>query len=153
MQSPPRLKLIVIAPVDEDILVRSSHFHLLYFIFILVAWRKRVHVKWCLLIIMLKWTPFISFIQNNLFKRVLIVIIPQSQIHQMLLFLTAAELQDNPIKSFVQALRRRPEKNYDCHYLLTCGVFAPSLRLIYTCICDWGGEWGGEGGIVHVQNV
>ena len=39
MQSPPRLKLIVIAPVDEDILVRSSHFHLLYFIFILVAWR------------------------------------------------------------------------------------------------------------------
>ena len=39
MQSPPRLKLAVIAPVDEDILVRSSHFNLLYFIFILVAWR------------------------------------------------------------------------------------------------------------------
>ena len=29
MQSPPRLKLIVIAPVGEDILVRCSHFHLL----------------------------------------------------------------------------------------------------------------------------
>ena len=34
MQSPPRLKLAVIAPVDEDILVRSSYFNLLYFIFI-----------------------------------------------------------------------------------------------------------------------
>ena len=69
----------------------------------------------------------LSFIQNNLFKRVLTAIIPQSQIHQMLLFLTAAELQDKPIKSFVQALRRLPQKNYNCHYLLTCGVFAVDL--------------------------
>ena len=37
MQSPPRLKLAVIAPVDEDILVRSSHFHLLYFFIFIIS--------------------------------------------------------------------------------------------------------------------
>ena len=98
----------------------------------------------------------LSFIQNNLFKRVLTVTIPQSQIHQMLLFFTAAELQDNPIKSFVQALRRRPQKNYNCRTIISDGLqkkehhpqggggvwilngmaHVASLGLIYTCIYD-----------------
>ena len=34
-----RIKLIVIDPVDEDILFAVPVFHLLYFIFVLVAWR------------------------------------------------------------------------------------------------------------------
>ena len=102
------------------------------------------HVKWCLL----RMLNRSSFIKNNLFKRVLTAIIRQSQIHQMLLFLTAAELQDKPIKSFVQALRRLPQKNYNCHYLLTCGVFAVDLYVYL-----WLRRGGGEGGIVHVQNV
>ena len=50
--------------------------------------------------------------------------------------LTAAELQDNPIKSFVQALQRRPQKNS----IVTVYYHVASLRLIYTCIYDWGGE-------------
>ena len=143
MQSPPRLKLIVIVPVDEDILVRCSHL----FISFLYWWRGENEVMLSG-VFLLECLNERRLIQNNLFKRVLTVTIPQSLIHQMLLFLTAAELQDNPVKSFVQALRRLPQKNYNCHCLLSCGVFAIDLY-VYLCLR----RGGGEGGIVYVQNV
>ena len=128
MQSPPRLKRIVIAPVDEDISVRSSHFHLLYFIFILVAWRTPSNEAVLSGVFLECFNErHLIFIQNNLFKRVLTVTIPQSQIHQILVFLTSAELQDNPVKSFIQALQGLPQKNFNCHCLLPCDVFAVDL--------------------------
>ena len=76
--------------------------------------------------------------QNNLFKRSThrnyssVANTPNITVS----ILTAAELQDNLIKSFVQALRRRPQKIS----IVTVYYHVASLRLIYTRSYDWGGE-------------
>ena len=76
--------------------------------------------------------------QNNLFKRVLTVTVPQSQINQILLF------RSWPLQSYKTTQLNHSYKLCEDGLIkisvVTVYYHVASLRLIYTCIYDWGGE-------------
>ena len=92
----------------------------------------------------------LSFIQNNLFL--------ETSTHRNYFlsrkytkyycFWLLQSCKTTPLNHSYKLCEDNLKKNYNCHCLLSCGVFAVDLY-VYSCLR----RGRGEGGIVHVQNV